>query len=89
MISLNVPVTYGGSGIKLKFELSAVNDYATITRWIVYVMEGGHGLVQKYLSRLFLAIESYCHPANSGNSATENLHHFVCIILVTGEYTQL
>ena len=80
MISLNVPVTYGGSGIKLKFGLSAVNDYAVITRWIVSVMEGGRGLVQKYLGRMFLAIESYYHPANSSNSAAENLHHFVSML---------
>jgi hypothetical protein len=46
MISFNIPVTYGMSGIKLNYGLSSINNYAAVTRWIVSVMEGGNGVVQ-------------------------------------------
>ncbi len=80
MISLNIPVTFAHSGIKISYGLASAGNMTAVARWIVSAMEGGRGLVQKYLDKIFLAIESYYHPANSGNSATETLHGFVSLL---------
>jgi len=42
MATFCLPVTYGQSGIKVKFGLSGSGAFPTIARWIVSVM-GGEG----------------------------------------------
>jgi len=42
MAAFCLPVTYGGSGIKVKFGLSGSGAFPDIARWIVSVM-GGEG----------------------------------------------
>ena len=52
MCSLNLPVTYGDSGLKVTSSKKTV-DYNSLTRWIVSAMEGDNQQVQSYLDKLF------------------------------------
>lgn len=77
MVAFCLPVTYGQSGIKVKFGLSDIASIPFIGRWIVAAMGGQEGqVVQDHLDKMLLAIESYYHPANA-NSASEGLHLFI------------
>ena len=77
MIALELPVTYGHSGIKIKFGLSDAISFPYISRWIVSALGGHDGQeVQRHLSKMIAAIESYYHPANS-EEASESLYLFI------------
>lgn len=77
MVAFCLPVTYGQSGVKVKFGLSESGSFIYISRWIVSALGGSEGqVVQKHLDKMLLAIESYYHPANS-NVASEALHMFI------------
>ena len=77
MVAFGLPVTYGQSGVKVKFGLSDSSSFPYISRWIVSALGGPEGQeVQRHLSKMISAIESYYHPANS-NVASESLHLFI------------
>ena len=77
MVAFCLPVTYGQSGVKIKFGLSESGSFPFISRWIISALGGPEGqIVQKHLDKMLLAIESYYHPANS-NVASEALHGFI------------
>ena len=77
MVAFCLPVTYGQSGVKIKFGLSESGSFPFISRWIVSALGGPEGqIVQKHLDKMLLAIESYYHPANA-NMASEALHGFI------------
>jgi len=80
MASFNLPVTYGGSGVRIKLGLAlgGNNSLASITRWIVSSIGGGSSS-QGHLDRLLVALESYYHPANA-NGASDSLHNFVSLL---------
>ncbi|CAB4058930.1 PSME4 [Lepeophtheirus salmonis] len=81
MNALNLPVTYGGSGLRFQFGLSDVNSaksISSISRWITSTIGGGSPTMS-YLKRLLCAIESYYYPANT-NSASEILHSFISLL---------
>jgi len=80
MASFNLPVTYGGSGVRIKLGLAlgGNNSLASITRWIVSSIGGGSSS-QGHLDRLLVALESYYHPANA-NGASDSLHSFVSLL---------
>lgn len=80
MTAFCLPVTYGNSGIKVKFGLSGSNAFTTIARWIVSVMGGKESSVQLYLTKMLQAIESYYYPAND-SSASEGLHSFIAVLV--------
>ena len=77
MVALGLPVTYGQSGVKVKFGLSESGSFSFISRWIVSALGGPQGKqVQAHLDKMLLAIESYYHPANA-SVASEALHTFI------------
>ena len=57
MVAFCLPVTYGQSGVKIKFGLSESGSFPFISRWIVSALGGPEGqLVQKHLDKMLLAI---------------------------------
>ena len=48
-----------------------------MSKWIVSALGGSEGqIVQNYLDKMIIALESYFHPANS-NLASGGLHMFI------------
>ena len=57
MVAFGLPVTYGQSGVKVKFGLSDSGSFPYISRWIVSALGGPEGkIVQKHLDKMLLAI---------------------------------
>lgn len=52
-----------------------------LLRWVISAMEGGRGLVQKYLDRLLVAIQSYFQPANYNSSSEVKTGFNQCLFL--------
>ncbi|QQP39730.1 Uncharacterized protein FKW44_013541, partial [Caligus rogercresseyi] len=73
MNALNLPVTYGGSGLRFQFGLSD----ATLP--VDRIHSGRRESHHELLERLLCAIESYYYPANT-NSASEILHSFISLL---------
>ena len=81
MTSFDLPVSYAGSDIRLKYGMTAANSVAVIVRWIVSAVDPHDGLVFDYLERFCRAIESYYQPANF-NRSSESLHAFLSSLCV-------
>ena len=57
MVAFGLPVTYGQSGVKVKFGLSDSSSFPYVSRWIVSALGGPEGkIVQKHLDKMLLAI---------------------------------
>ena len=60
MATFCLPVTYGQSGIKVKFGLSGSGAFPTIARWIVSVMGGEGNSTQVILKKMSLSFYWSC-----------------------------
>ena len=78
MNALNLPYSYGCSGIRMKYGLggSTAASLHPVSRWIVSAIKGGDGRVLGLLRRVFLAVQSNFQPANVSPSS-DVLHAFV------------
>ena len=91
MNALNLPFSFGNSGINLKFGLSSSGSiFHPVARWIVSVIEGGRGVMLGHLRKILVAVDSYYQPANV-NCASEGLHAFMttlCTYFVRRVHTE-
>ncbi len=76
MNALNLPCSFGSSGVRLRYGLANSSSFLYIARFVVSAIHGGRGVVLGHLRRILLAVESFYQPANI-NSASEGLHLFV------------